>query len=161
MTNNQRQPIGCILMRRSREHEYTQEGARLEGIVITIDCHELSTDEQLALASSISDALEGRGVALTRDKDVVIDSLLGPAPDLFEVEALVKSFVGRRRDSAHYSVERMGDMLVVHSADPIKGARGRRKAQLPENLMKCPLCAFVSPYEELYNVHLRSHGLGV
>jgi len=128
--------------------------------MITIDCHEISTDEQLALASSISDALQGKGVALTRDKDIVIDSLLGPPPDFVEVEAMVRRFIGKRHDSTHYSVERIGDMLVVHSPDPMKAARGRRSAQLPENLKKCPFCGFVTPYDELYNVHLRSHGFG-
>ena len=126
--------------------------------MITIDCHELTTDEELALASAISDALHGRGIALTRDKDIVIDSLLGTPPDFVEIEAMVRRFIGKRHDSAHYSVERMEDMLVIHSPDPIKAAHGRRTAQLPDNLMKCPFCGFVSPYEETYNVHLRSHG---
>ena len=128
--------------------------------MITIDCHELSTDERLALASSISDALQGRGVALARDKDIVMDSLSGPPPDFVEIEAMVRRFIGKRHDSAHYSVEGMGDMLVIHSPDPIKAARGRRTATLPDNLMKCPFCPFVSRYEEAYNVHLRSHGFG-
>ena len=126
--------------------------------MITIDCHELSADEQLALASAISDVLQGRGIALTRDKDIVIDPIMGPLPDFAEIEAIVRRFIGKRHESSHYSVESLGDMLVIHSPDPIKAAHGRRPALLPDNLMKCPLCGFVSPYEELYNVHLRSHG---
>ncbi len=128
--------------------------------MITIDCRELSTDEQLALAAAISDALQGRCVALKRDNEIVVDNLLGQPPEPVEVEAIVRRFIGKRRQPEHYSVERKGDTFVVHAPDPVAAGHAKRKAQLPENLMKCPLCGFVSPYEEMYNIHLKSHGLG-
>ena len=95
----------------------------------TIGCQDLSTDEQLALASAISDVFQGRVVALTRGKDIVIDTLLGTPPEPEEVEAIVRRFIGKRHYSAHYSVERKGDFFTVHSPDPIAGAQGRRSAQ--------------------------------
>jgi hypothetical protein len=49
--------------------------------------------------------------------------------------------------------------LVVHSADPVAASQKRTTEKLPPNLFKCPFCSFVTPYEELYTVHTRLHGL--
>ena len=131
-------------------------GARLS--LISINCMELTTDEQLALAAAISDGLGGSAIALVRDTKVVLDSISSEKPDPSKVEAIVKQFISRRKDSQYYSLERDGDTFVVHSPDPLGRARGRRKDTLPENLLKCPWCAFVTPYEELLTVHCRAHG---
>ena len=128
---------------------------------ISIDCHELTVDEQLALATAISDGLGGRAVALVKDSEVVLDALSGPDPDPSEVAAIVRRFISKRKDAQYYSLESEGDDLVVHSADPLVRGRGRKEAGLPDNLLKCPFCGFVTPYQELYNVHFRSHGFAV
>ncbi len=44
--------------------------------MISIDCSELSADEKLALASSISDALAGVALALIRGESIVFDFAL-------------------------------------------------------------------------------------
>lgn len=126
--------------------------------LISIDCAELTTDEQLALAAAISDGLGGSAIALVKDTEIVLDPLLNKEPDPSRVEAILKHFMSRRKDAQYYSLERSGSTFVVHSADPLARSRGRRKDTLPENLMKCPWCGFVTPYGELYTVHIRSHG---
>jgi hypothetical protein len=126
--------------------------------LISIDCSELTTDEQLALAAAISDGLGGAAIALVRDTEIVLDSISNQKPDHSQVETIVKQFISRRRDSQYYSLEREGDRFVIHSPDPLVRARGRRKDTLPENLLKCPWCAYVTPYEELLAVHCRAHG---
>ena len=126
--------------------------------MITIDCHELTVDEKLALASEISDELAGVALALIKDGDIVIDQLGRGALDPGAVEAVVTDFVSRRVDASNYSVEREEDFIVVHSPDPIAAKHGRRQNRLPDNVKICPFCSFVTPYEELYVVHVRSHG---
>ena len=127
--------------------------------MIGVECGEMTVDEQIALASAISDGLAGKAVALINGTRIVLDALSGePSPD--EVLEIVKDFASRRMDSAEWSVEASGGSIVVHSSDPLSRSRGRKDTGqlLPDNLFKCPFCPFVTPYEELYVVHYRSHG---
>ena len=126
--------------------------------MISIECAELTTDEQLALAGAISDGLGGMAVALVKDTKVVLDPMSNKEPDPSQVEAIIRNFISRRKDSQYYSFERDGASFVIHSPDPLARGRSRKKETVPENLLKCPWCAFVTPYEELYNVHCRAHG---
>ncbi len=128
--------------------------------MIEIDCGELTADEQLALAGALNEAMGASGVAFVRDRSIVFDSLVDTQPDKEKVLSVVAAFVSRRKDAAHYSVETKGERVVVHSPDPIAGKRSRRMKTLPPNLYKCPFssCGFVTPYEEAYVVHYRSHG---
>jgi hypothetical protein len=115
-------------------------------------------DEQLALAGAISDKFGGRLIALVKDESIVIDPLVGPAPSVLEVQAVVRSFISRRKDSAHYAMRLQGDVIVIDSPDPVAAQRKRRTASLPDNIKKCPFCSFVTPYNELYTIHVRAHG---
>jgi len=130
---------------------------------IAIDCKELTVDEQLALAGALSDAFEGRAFALVKDETIVFDTLRVPEPQKREVDEVLGRFLAKRKDSSHYSSEWDGSTLVLHSPDPLARARGRKDSgqMLPPNLLKCPFsgCGFVTPYQELYAVHVRSHGL--
>jgi hypothetical protein len=130
--------------------------------LIEVDCKEMSVDEQIALASAISDGLGGRAVALVKDTKVVLDSLSGQI-SADDVLALVRSFVSKRKDAQVYSVEVVGDEITVHTPDPLSRSRGRRDTGqlLPPNLLKCPFCSFVTPYQELFYVHVRAHGFGI
>lgn len=126
--------------------------------LIEVDCSEMDLDEQIALASAISDGLQGRGVALVKDSKVVIDAV--SRVTAAEVTGIVRGFVAKRKDPRHYSVESDGDDIKVHTPDPLSRSRGRKDTGelLPPNLLKCPFCNFVTPYQELYDVHFRSHG---
>ena len=115
-------------------------------------------DEQLALASNLSDEFQGRVLALVRDVDIVFDVIAGKGLDEAHVESVVRRFIGRRKDAVHYSAERSGEVLTIHSPDPLARGRGRRRGGLPDNLLQCPICGFVTPYEESYVIHYRSHG---
>jgi len=130
--------------------------------VIQVECKEMTLDEQLALAAAISDGLDGRGVALVKDDKIVLDSMSN-AVTTGEVLAVVRAFVSRRKDAEHYSVDSNGEDIVVHTPDPLSRSRGRKDSGqwLPDNLMKCPWsgCGFVTPYQELYAIHVRSHGV--
>lgn len=129
--------------------------------MIEVDCTELTADEQLALAGALNESLQGSGMALLKGRKIVLDDLSDSPLDERVVTATIANFVERRRDSAHYSVERSGDRIIVHSPDPLAAARGRKLNGLPPNLRQCPFCPFVTPYEEAYVVHMRSHGFGV
>jgi len=126
-----------------------------------IDCRELTADERLALASSVSEDLAGSALALIKGDDIVFDNFDQGEVDPEIVEEAVRRFVSRRRDAERYSIERNGDRIIVHSPDPTAALRGRRQNELPPNLKKCPYCALVTPYEELYTVHVRAHLFGV
>lgn len=123
-----------------------------------IDCSQMTFDEQLALASALSDGLGGRAVALVKDDKIVFDELSNVSTD--EVLRLTRAFVARKKDASLYEVQANGDDVVVHTPDPLARSRGRKDTgeSLPPNLLKCPFCGFVTPYKELYDVHFRSHG---
>jgi hypothetical protein len=131
-------------------------------IVIQVECKEMTLDDQLALAAAISDGLEGRAVALVKDDKIVLDAMVDTVTT-GEVLGIVRAFVSRRKDSQHYSVDSDGDDIMVHTPDPLARSRGRKDSGqwLPDNLLKCPWsgCGFVTPYPELYAVHVRSHGI--
>ena len=132
----------------------------MKSITFYIDCRELTLDEQLALAAKISESLLGQGIALVNGGKIVFDSFHeGPFDDK-AVESVVSEFVATRKEHEFYSFERVGDSLTVHSADPVAALKRRPTEKLPPNLLKCPFCSFVTPYEELYNVHSKSHGFG-
>ena len=159
----------------------------MKSVAFHIDCRELTMDEELALASAISDSLNGEGIALVDREKIVIDFFGEGHLDERAVESVVSGFVSHRKGHEFYSVERVGDSLVVHSADPVAASRKRATEKLPHNLLKlgdsllvnssdaatsqkrtaeklppnlfkCPFCSFVTPYEELYTVHTRLHG---
>lgn len=126
---------------------------------ISIDCSELSADEKLALASSISEGLQGMALALIRGESIVLDPLSTQKPDIKRVEALVANFISRRKDSESYSVEVNGEEIVVYSADPIAAMRRKRENELPPNVSQCPFCGFITLYEEKYRAHVLLHYL--
>ncbi|MDG6909411.1 MAG: hypothetical protein JRN08_03490 [Nitrososphaerota archaeon] len=127
--------------------------------MIKVDCSEMTLDDQLALASAISDGLGGRAFAFVKDDRLALDTVSGKVTT-GEVAAIVRGFVSKRKDARYYSVELDGDEVRVHTPDPLARSRGRKDTGqlLPENLLKCPFCNFVTPYQELYDVHFRSHG---
>ena len=129
--------------------------------MIVIDCSELSADEKLALAMQISDTLDGTAIALVKGEDIVLDEISDEKPDRSVVKIAVEDFISRRKDAEHYSMEEVGERIVVHSADTVSAMRKKAQNQLPPNLRQCPYCAFITPYEEEYAVHVRAHLFGV
>ena len=129
--------------------------------MLTIDCHELTVDEQLALASALSEDLQGEALAFVRDDDIVFDVISGKGVDVARAFAVAKDFVARRKDAQYYSIERDGERLIVHSADPLARSRERKRPDLPANILKCPACGFVTQYEEALVVHWRAHYAGL
>lgn len=126
--------------------------------MIQVDCNELTSDEELALTAELTEALKGKGMAFVKGRVIVFDDF-GPSPlDEGAIESAVRDFISRRKDAQHYSCERRSDTLVVHSPDPIAAAKRRKPKGLPPNVYQCPFCPFITPYQELYVVHYRSHG---
>ena len=128
--------------------------------MILVDCTELSADEKLALASQISDTLEGVAIALVKDDAIVFDQLTDEKLRTSVVKDAVSSFISRRKDSEHYSLEVVGERIVVHSADPVSAMKKKAQNKLPPNLHQCLYCAFVPEYEEELRVHERTHLFG-
>lgn len=93
-----------------------------------------------------------------KDTKIVLDKLGKPDPSPSETEEIVRRFLARRKDAERYSLDADDGAFVIHSPDPLARSRGRKQGGLPENLLKCPFCSFVTPYQELYDVHFRSHG---
>ncbi|MDE1858784.1 MAG: hypothetical protein KGI26_06945 [Thaumarchaeota archaeon] len=91
--------------------------------MLRVDCSQMTFDEQLALASALSDGLAGRAVALVKDDKIVFDELSKISED--EVLRLVRAFVAGRKDAPLYDVESSGDEVVVHTPDPLARSRGR------------------------------------
>ena len=128
--------------------------------MILVDCSELSADEKLALASQLSDKLEGVAIALVKGEEIVLDALSDEGPEPSAVKDSVTDFVSRRRDAERYAVEAVGERIVVHSADPVFAMRRKKQSQLPPNLRQCPFCGFFTQYEDLLILHVRLHGGG-
>ncbi len=130
--------------------------------MIEVSCTEMTLDDQLALASAISEGLEEKAVAIVRDDVIVVDVMAGRVEPR-EVLNVVRDFVSKRKEAQYYSVEADGEGIIIHSPDPLARSRGRKDTGqlLPDNLMKCSFCSFVTPFEELYTVHMRSHGFGL
>ena len=118
----------------------------------------MTFDEQLALASAISDGLSGRGVALVKDQSLIIDPLSKVNQE--EVVQVVRNYVSKRKDADLFQIEAEGDSIVVHTPDPLARSRGKKDlgVRLPPNVLKCPYCGFITQYEEAYVVHTRAHG---
>jgi hypothetical protein len=137
--------------------------------LIVIDCRELSADEKLALATQVSDRLDGMAIALVKGEDIVLDEISEEKPERSVVREVVEDFISRRKDAQHYSMEEVGERIVVHSADPVNAMRKKAPNQrrqfhnlgLPPNIRQCPHCAFVTQYEEEYAVHVKAHLFGV
>ena len=127
--------------------------------MIKVDCSELTQDEQLALAASISDALQGRSLGLVNGDSIVIDTISGPELDVAHLAHLVEEFVSRRKDAQYYSVEKQGDKVVVHSPDPLAAKRTRTHFRVPPGAYQCPACGLILPDEGRYQTHLRTHDL--
>ena len=68
--------------------------------MITVDCTEVMTDEELALASSLSESLQGRALALVKGGEIVMDVFSGQTLALEDVKRFVTDFVSRRRTKA-------------------------------------------------------------
>ncbi len=93
-----------------------------------------------------------------KDDEIVLDALSERPVEVRQILAIVKGFISKRKEAAHYSTDIDGDRVFVHSADPIAASRKKTGGTLPPNLLKCPFCSFVTPYEEMYIIHTRSHG---
>jgi hypothetical protein len=131
--------------------------------VISVSCAELTVDEQLALEVMLGDALGGRALVLNKGDEIVLDQLTDDRVTVGDVLPTVERFVSKRKDSQLYRVVAEGQKLVVSSADPVAAARSRKENRartVPPNLKQCPFCGFVTPYEEMYIVHVRAHGFG-
>ena len=126
--------------------------------MILVDCSDLSADEKLALASQLSDKLEGVAVALVKGEDIVLDPLSDERPEPSAVKDSVTDFISRRKDAARYVIELAGERIVVRSADRVAAMRKKKQNQLPPNLKPCPFCGFVTQYEDLLMLHTRLHG---
>lgn len=126
--------------------------------MILVDCSELSADEKLALASQLSDTLEGVAVALIKGEDIVLDALSDERLEQSVVNGAVTDFVSRRKNAVHYTVEVAGERIVVHSAGHVPAKRKKKQNQLPPNLKQCSFCGFTTQYEDLLMLHVRLHG---
>jgi hypothetical protein len=127
--------------------------------MVRIHCSELTKDEQLALASAISDDLEGLGVALIKGDEIVVDQLTARKVEVGSIMPIVSGFVSKRTESLLYSLDVSGDVIRLHSPDPIGARRRRNRSRLPPNAFQCPACGLILPSQEKYDDHMRIHDI--
>ena len=68
----------------------------------------------LALASEISDGLDGKGVAIVKNDEILVDQMSGSKIPVEAVKPVVESFVARRKDPTNYSLEVSKSGIIVH-----------------------------------------------
>ncbi len=127
--------------------------------MIKVDCSELSGATKLALASAISDGLQGSGIALLRGNNIVIDRLSEHELGIAELQSVVKSYFSSRKDASTYRIEGKGDSIVVHSTELIPDQEKKTPSELPSGLVQCPVCGFVTTSQEKYHAHIRMHDI--
>ena len=111
------------------------------------------------MATSISDELEGKSLALVKGSSIIIDQISGQKLDVAQLLHLVEKFVSKRKDADYYEVERQEDKVVVHSPDPIAAKRSRTHYRVPPGAYQCLACGLILPDEGGYQIHLRTHDL--
>ncbi len=127
--------------------------------MIRIECSGLTEEEQLALALSMSDEFRGRGLALARGDEIVIDQLEGPKVTMAEVMGSVQGFILRRDAPNKYKIKGYGETVVISSPRALEASRRSRFLNSPPGTLRCPACGVVLPDEGRYNVHLKTHDL--
>jgi hypothetical protein len=127
--------------------------------MVRIDCSELTKDEQLALASAISDGLEGVGVALIKGNEIVVDQLTARKVEVRSVLPIVSGFVSKRTESLLYDLVVSGDVITLHSPDAMAARSRRNRSRLPPNVFQCPACGLILPSQEKYDDHMRMHDI--
>jgi hypothetical protein len=95
----------------------------MKSVAFRVECRELRTDKELALASASSDSLKRDGIALMNGEKIVFDSFRVGQLDEKVVESVISGFVAHRKKHEQWSVGRAGDSLVRHSAGPVAAAR--------------------------------------
>ncbi|MGD0477340.1 MAG: hypothetical protein ABSB29_04125 [Nitrososphaerales archaeon] len=99
----------------------------MKSVAFYINCSELTMNEELTLASAINDSLKGQGIAMVNGEKIVFDPF-GGGLDERATESVVSGFVAHKKGHELYSVEPVADSLLVHSVDPVAGAREKEKA---------------------------------
>ena len=129
--------------------------------MLQIDCSELSPDEKLTLASEISDALEGRALALVKLDAIVFDQLSDEKVGVDTLQPIVSDFVSREeRLAVLRSGGERGDRDGTFGR-PHRGSEEEDRVHPAADLRQCPYCSFITQYEEEYTVHVRAHLFGV
>ena len=123
--------------------------------MIGVDCSELTGDEMLALASAISDGLEGEGVAIVKDCKILVDQVSKSKISVAAVVTVVEGFVARRKDPTNYSLEISMNNIIVHSRR-LRNAGGKETIRrLPPGFLQCSLCGFLTKDREQLTIHIR------
>ncbi len=124
--------------------------------MIGVDCSELTGDEMLAMASAISERLEGTGVAIVKDDKIMIDQMSKSKITTATVLSVIEAFVSRRKDPEHYSVEVSRNSIIVHSRGPLIGGEKKTIHRLPPGFLQCSLCGFLTKDQERLSLHIRT-----
>lgn len=69
----------------------------MTSVAFHVDFNELIMDEELALASAISDSLKGQGITLVNGEKIVFDFFVEGHLDEKAVESVVSEFVEQER----------------------------------------------------------------
>ncbi len=123
--------------------------------MIGVDCSELTGDEMLALASAISDGLEGKGVAIVKNERILVDQISRSKISVAAIVSVVEAFVARRKDPTNYSIEVSKSGVIVHSGSPRNAGGKEAIRRLPPGFLQCSLCGFLTKDQEHLTLHVR------
>jgi len=123
--------------------------------LIGVDCSELTGDEMLALASAISDGLNGKGVAIVKDDKILVDQIRGSKISAAVVIPILEAFVAKGKDPARYSLEVSKSSMIVHSRNPRREGSKKEIRRRPPGFLQCSLCGFLTRDQEHLTLHVR------
>ncbi|MFQ5920577.1 MAG: hypothetical protein ACE5JV_01000 [Nitrososphaerales archaeon] len=121
--------------------------------MITIDCHDMR-ELKVELAAYISERT--KVVALMKSDEIVLDSLTDDVADVNDVSQHVTAFLAMKDLSKDFLVKVKGKKIIIVSISGRKVTRTDKDLEL----LECPHCGMLSPYEEEMSVHLKAHYIG-
>jgi len=109
----------------------------------------------LALASLISDDLDGKGVAIVKDDKILVDQISKANISVASVLTMVEAFVAKRKDPTKYSFEVSRSGILIHSRNLREAGYKKGIRRLPPGFSQCSLCGFLTRDREVLTLHVR------
>jgi len=124
--------------------------------MVQVDCTQASGLE-VELASYFSERLKGVLPLVKRRKVVFDETSSGRGLTTTEVVDVLKSFLAARSLSRDYEIALERDEITLRAQKPSPARKFKGGHRPPPNLHICPHCGYVTPYEDVYWIHVKTH----
>lgn len=120
--------------------------------MITVDCREI---EQLMheMAVFVSDWVEA--IPITKMHEFVLSPIENEAIDQDRVVNAIREFFASIGETTNYAVLPKENYILIKSLH----GNPQEKAREPQSLFSCTHCGYVTPYEVLWQNHVKIHYL--